>query len=95
MFTRAKFTRNLVLIFSLLAANSCGADGSTNSNQIDSNATIVTSESTAENSPPQTAINSKIDANAQFTATLLSGEKFESAKVLENQPLALWFWAPG
>ncbi|HBQ52350.1 MAG TPA: hypothetical protein DD711_05835 [Acidimicrobium sp.] len=95
MFTRAKFTRNLVLIFSLLAANSCGADGSTDSNQIDSNATIVASESTAENLPPQAAINSKIDANAQFTATLLSGAKFDSVKVLETQPLALWFWAPG
>ena len=95
MFTRAKFTRNLVLVFSLLAANSCGADGSTDSNQIDSSATIVTSESTDENSPPQAAINSNINPNAQFTATLLSGAKFDSVKVLETQPLALWFWAPG
>ena len=94
MFTRAKFTRNLVLVFSLLAANSCGADGSTDSNQIDSSATIVASESTDENSPAQ-AVNSKIEANAQFTATLLSGAKFDSVKVLETQPLALWFWAPG
>jgi len=32
---------------------------------------------------------------AIFTATLLSGETFDSTKVLESQPLALWFWAPG
>jgi hypothetical protein len=32
---------------------------------------------------------------AIFTATLLSGATFDSTKVLESQPLALWFWAPG
>ena len=36
-----------------------------------------------------------IESKSIFVATLLSGESFESQKVLENQPLALWFWAPG
>ena len=83
--------RNLVLVFSLLGVSSCGADGSTGTSQTAVNETVAASEVAPENS----ASNSAIDAKAQFTATLLSGATFDSATVLETQPLALWFWAPG
>ena len=79
--------RNLVLVFSLLGVSSCGADGSIDTSQTAVNETVAASEVAPENSA--------IDAKAQFTATLLSGATFDSATVLEAQPLALWFWAPG
>ena len=79
--------RNLVLVFSLLGVSSCGADGSADTSQTAVNETVAASEVAPENSA--------IDAKAQFTATLLSGATFDSATVLEAQPLALWFWAPG
>ena len=79
--------RNLVLVFSLLGVSSCGADGSTSTSQTAVNETVTASEVAPQNSA--------IDAKAQFTATLLSGAIFNSATVLEAQPLALWFWAPG
>ncbi len=83
--------RNSVLVFSLLSVSSCGADGSTKTSQIAVNETVAASEVAPEDS----ANNSENEAKAQFTATLLSGAIFDSAKVLETQPLALWFWAPG
>ncbi len=83
--------RNSVLVFSLLAVSSCGADGSTGTSQTAVNETVAASEDASEKS----ASNSLLDAKAQFTATLLSGATFDSATVLEKQPLALWFWAPG
>ena len=89
MHSPKKFTRNLVLVFSLLLVSSCGPDGSTTTAETES-----TEIATAVDSTDATGT-STIDAKAQFTGTLLSGAKFESAKVLENQPLALWFWAPG
>ena len=79
--------RNSVLVFSLLGVSSCGADGSADTSQTAVNETVAASEVAPENSA--------IDAKAQFTATLLSGATFDSATVLEAQPLALWFWAPG
>ncbi len=82
-----KFTRNLVLVFLLLGVSSCGADGSTSTAQTETSETIAASEASSENP--------SINANAQFTATLLSGATFDSATVLQSQPLALWFWAPG
>ena len=87
MSRQAKFTRNLVLVFSLLGVSSCGADGSTSTAQTEDTETIAPSEASSENL--------LINANAQFTATLLSGATFDSATVLKSQPLALWFWAPG
>ena len=81
-----KFTRNLVLVFSLLLVASCGPDGSTSvveSDLADTGAAVDTTNATT------------INATAQFTAALLSGATFDSATVLQSQPLALWFWAPG
>ena len=46
-------------------------------------------------SDQQTQATQASSSPAIFTATLLSGETFDSTKVLESQPLALWFWAPG
>ncbi|PHX93577.1 MAG: hypothetical protein CK542_03590 [Acidimicrobium sp.] len=87
MHSPKKFTRNLVLVFSLLLVSSCGADGSTSTAQTEDTETVATSEASSENL--------SIDAKAQFTATLLNGATFDSATVLQSQPLALWFWAPG
>ena len=84
---RTKFTRNLVLVFLLLGVSSCGTDGSTGYSQTEASETSAAAEVAPENSA--------IDAKAQFTATLLSGATFNSATVLESQPLARWFWAPG
>ena len=84
-----KFTRSLVLVFSLLLVSSCGPDGSTTTAETESteiDAAVDTTNATDT---------STIDAKAQFTATLLSGATFDSATVLQSQPLALWFWAPG
>ena len=84
-----KFTRNLVLVFSLLLVSSCGPDGSTTTAETEATETGATVDTT-------NAIDtSAIDTKAQFTATLLSGATFDSATVLQSQPLALWFWAPG
>ena len=90
MYPPKKFTRNLVLVFSLLLVSSCGPDGSTTTAETKS-AVTADSSVAATNSASNTAINAK----AQFTATLLSGATFDSATVLQSQPLALWFWAPG
>ena len=83
--------RNLVLAFSLLGVSSCGVNGSTGISQTETSETVSEVEITPENSAPNSAIN----ASTQFTATLLSGATFDSATVLQSQPLALWFWAPG
>jgi hypothetical protein len=93
MYLPKKFTRNLVLVFSLLLVSSCGPDGSTTTAETESaEATAIADSSDATaNSANNTAINAK----AQFTATLLSGATFDSTTVLQSQPLALWFWAPG
>ena len=90
MYPPKKFARNLVLVFSLLLVSSCGPDGSTTTAETESAVTADSSDA-ATNSASNTAINAK----AQFTATLLSGATFDSATVLQSQPLALWFWAPG
>ena len=84
-----KFTRSLVLAFSLLLVSSCGPDGSTTTAEVESTEIDAAVDST------NATETSTIDAKAQFTATLLSGATFDSATVLQSQPLALWFWAPG
>ena len=85
-----KFTRSLVLVFSFLLVSSCGPDGSTTNTETETAAIADSSDATANS-----ASNNAINAKAQFTATLLSGATFDSATVLQSQPLALWFWAPG
>ena len=87
MTRQAKFTRNLILIFSLLSVAGCGADGSASTTQTEATETVAVSEDLTENL--------SINANSRFTATLLSGATFDSATVLQFQPLAFWFWAPG
>jgi hypothetical protein len=82
-------TKNLVLVCSLLIVSSCGPDGSTTTAETES------TEISAAVDTTNATDNSTINAKAQFTATLLSGATFDSAKVLQSQPLALWFWAPG
>ena len=84
-----KFTRSLVLVFSLLLVSSCGPDGSTTTAETESTEIEAAVDTTNASGT------STIDAKAKFTATLLSGATFDSATVLQSQPLALWFWAPG
>ena len=92
MQTHLKFTRNSVALLSLLSLLSlltvfgCGADPTTSS----SSAVAPTDSLTEDNSATSTS-----ESKSNFVATLLGGQTFESQKVLENQPLALWFWAPG
>jgi predicted small lipoprotein YifL len=90
MRTHLKFTRNLVAILSLLTVFGCGADPSTIPDSSSSSA--VESAETASNDDATTSTS---ESKSTFVATLLSGQTFDSQKVLENQPLALWFWAPG
>ena len=93
MQTHLKFTRNLVAVLSLLSLMTvfgCGADPTTSSNSSSSSA--VESAETASNDDATTSTS---ESKSNFVATLLGGQTFESQKVLENQPLALWFWAPG
>ncbi len=89
MYSPKKFIHSLILVFSLFLVSSCGSDGSTTTADPESTEIDVAVDST-----DATDI-STIDAKAQFTATLLSGATFDSATVLQSQPLALWFWAPG
>ena len=86
-------TRKLTLVFSLLLVSSCGPDGSTTTAETESAETNEIADSS--DATANSASNNAINAKAQFTATLLSGATFDSATVLQSQPLALWFWAPG
>ena len=82
--------RNLVAVLSLLTVFGCGADPSTITDSSSSSVVAPTDSLTEENATTPTS-----ESKPNFVATLLSGQTFESQKVLENQPLALWFWAPG
>jgi len=82
--------RNLVAVLSLLTVFGCGADPSTITDSSSSSAA-----ESAETASNDDATTSTSESKPNFVATLLSGQTFESQKVLENQPLALWFWAPG
>jgi len=68
----------------VLAVFGCGSDSAKQTDPAKTSEQVtLTTQATQSSSP------------AIFTATLLSGATFDSAKVLESQPLALWFWAPG
>ena len=72
----------------MLTVFGCGADSA---NQTDP-------AKTSNQATPATDSTQSTQASSSpaiFTATLLSGATFDSTKVLESQPLALWFWAPG
>ena len=90
MRTHLKFTRNLVAVLSLLTVFGCGADPSTITDSSSSSAVEP-----AETASIDDATTSTSESKSNFVATLLGGQTFDSQKVLENQPLALWFWAPG
>ena len=80
--------RNLVAVLSLLTVFGCGADPTASLNS----SSAVESAETASNDDATTSTS---ESKSNFVATLLGGQTFDSQKVLENQPLALWFWAPG
>ena len=69
-------------VFSLAIVFGCGSDSAKQTDP------VKTSEQSTQATQPSSS-------TAIFTATLLSGATFDSTKVLESQPLALWFWAPG
>ncbi len=71
----------------ILTVFGCGADS------VKQTDPTKTSEQLTESTQSTPA--TKASSPAIFTATLLSGAIFNSATVLEAQPLALWFWAPG
>lgn len=94
MRSRTKLVKNLLLGFVLLTTFSCGADPSTDSNAAELDESIDESVDTSLPSDNATASDAPV-SKANFVATLISGQPFDSSLVLANQPLALWFWAPG
>ena len=79
-----------ILILTVVGCGSDSAKQTDPSNTLEQ-ATPATESTQATRSTQSTQASSP----AIFSATLLSGATFESTKVLESQPLALWFWAPG
>ena len=77
-----KLSGLIIAVVAVLTFSGCGADSEIAEPDI----------STTSPSPVAAPTN---ESKSIFIATLLNGESFESQKVLENQPLALWFWAPG
>ncbi|MEN9648498.1 MAG: hypothetical protein RLZ17_534 [Actinomycetota bacterium] len=75
----------------MLTVFGCGADSA---NQTDPAKTSEQATQSTESTQATQATQAS-SSPAIFTATLLSGATFDSTKVLESQPLALWFWAPG
>ena len=80
----------IIAAVAMLTISSCGSDPSTGSTSVVDSGDLGDEE--ISGAPAATSTN---ESKSIFVATLLSGESFESQKVLENQPLALWFWAPG
>ena len=80
----------IIAAVAMLTFYSCGADPSTGSTSVVDSGDLGDEETSGAPAATPT-----IESKSIFVATLLSGESFESQKVLENQPLALWFWAPG
>ncbi len=88
MNTSLKLSGQIFTTVLMLTVFGCGADSA---NQTDP-------AKTSEQVTPATESTQATQASSSpaiFTATLLSGAIFDSTKVLESQPLALWFWAPG
>jgi len=74
----------------ILTVVGCGSDSA---KQTDPSNTLE--QATPATESTQATQSTQASSPAIFSATLLSGATFESTKVLESQPLALWFWAPG
>ncbi|CAB4596278.1 MAG: hypothetical protein F2583_01890 [Actinobacteria bacterium] len=85
-----------ILILTVVGCGSDSAKQTDPSNTLEQ-ATPATESTQATRSTRSTQSTQSTQASspAIFSATLLSGATFESTKVLESQPLALWFWAPG
>ena len=75
----------------ILTVFGCGADSANQTDPADTSGQLTQSTESTQSTPATQTSSSP----AIFTATLLSGAIFDSAKVLDSQPLALWFWAPG
>jgi hypothetical protein len=71
----------------------CGADSVKQTDPTKTSEQLT--QSTESTQSTQATPATQASSPAIFTATLLSGATFDSTKVLESQPLALWFWAPG
>ncbi len=83
-----KLSGQLFACILTLTVFGCGADSAKQTDP------TKTSEQLTQSTESTQATQASSSA-AIFTATLLSGATFDSTKVLESQPLALWFWAPG
>ncbi len=74
----------------ILTVVGCGSDSAKQTDPANTSEQVtLTTDATQSSAAPSSS------SPAIFSATLLSGATFESTKVLESQPLALWFWAPG
>ena len=72
----------------ILTVVGCGSDSAKQTDPANTSEQVTLTTDATQSSAPSSS-------PAIFSATLLSGATFESTKVLESQPLALWFWAPG
>ena len=73
----------------ILTVVGCGSDSAKQTDPANTSEQVTLTTDATQSSA------SSASSPAIFSATLLSGATFESTKVLESQPLALWFWAPG
>ena len=81
-----KLSRQIFASILMLTIFGCGADSVKQTDPANTSEQLTPAAEVTQSSSSSPAI---------FTATLLSGATFDSTKVLESQPLALWFWAPG
>ena len=78
-----KLRGKAALVVAILALSACGADSS-------SSDVVATTTEPSQSSVTQPASN--ID---NFVAKTVSGETFVLSNALAQNPVVLWFWAPG
>ena len=78
-----KLRSAVALVVTVIALSACGADSS-------SSDVVATTTEPSQSSVTQPASN--ID---NFVAKTVSGETFVLSNALAQNPVVLWFWAPG
>jgi len=73
----------------MLTVFGCGADSQLSTNPSTNPSANLTASTEITVAPAST------ETSAYFIAQLVGGGSFESAAVLESEPIAFWFWAPG
>ena len=76
--------RFAAVAIAVLGLSACGADPS-------SNTAVVATEATSV----QGAGSRPVSSTNNFVAKTVSGESFVLSNALAQKPVVLWFWAPG